>query len=61
MGTRILVLASEKILSSRVWVSWPSSLTRNVSCLTSSTPSVFSGLCGEQQVSSMRRKGYTTF
>ena len=51
-------LASEKALSTLVRVLWPSLLTRNVSCLASSAPSICLGLCGEQQISPMLRKVY---
>ena len=58
---RRVVLASEKEISMLLWVLRPSFLTRNVTCLVSSAPSVCLGLCGEQQVFSMLMKVNITF
>ena len=49
-------LASEKALSMRVWVSQPSFLTCNISCLASLAPLVCLGLCDEQKVFPILRK-----
>ena len=58
---RRVLLASEKALSTLLWVLRPSFLTRNVSWLARSAPSVFLGVCGEQQVFPMLMNVYITF
>ena len=50
------LLASEKELTTRMWVSRPSFLTCNVSCLGNPAPSVCLGLCSEQQIFPTLRK-----
>ena len=54
-------LASEKALSTHMWVLRPSFLTRNISCLASSARLVCLGLCGERQISLMLRNVYIMF